>query len=70
MQEKGEENKNNIVRLIKSLTFMLEEAPELKIEEKIMVLCGIPSHTLRKPLSVSHAVILRAIAPRVAPLVF
>ena len=35
-----------------------------------MNLCGVPSHTLQKPLSISQAVILRAIAPKVAPLVF
>jgi hypothetical protein len=49
---------------------MLDHSPELKIEDKIMNLCGIPTHSLQKPLSISHAVILRAIAPKVAPLVF
>ena len=49
---------------------MLDQVPELKIEDKIMNLCGIPTHSLQKPLSVSHAVVLRAVAPKVAPLVF
>jgi len=40
------------------------------MEEKIMNLCGVPSHTLQKPLSIAQARMLRAIAPKVAPLVF
>lgn len=48
---------------------MLDKA-DLKLEEKVMTLCGVPSHTLKTPLSIAHAVILRAIAPKVAPLVF
>lgn len=49
---------------------MLEISPELKLEEKIMHLCGVPSHTAATPLSIAHAVVLRIIAPHVAPLVF
>jgi len=59
-----------IERLIGAVKFMLEQAPELKLEDKIMTLCGVPVHTLRKPLTTAQAVILRAIAPKVAPLVF
>jgi hypothetical protein len=40
------------------------------MEDKIMHLCGVPSHTLQKPLSIAQAKILRAIAPKVATLVF
>jgi len=49
---------------------MLNQAPDLKMEERIMGLCGVPSHTLETPLSIAQAIILRAIAPKVAPLVF
>jgi hypothetical protein len=56
--------------LIKSIAFMLDTAPELKLEEKIMHLCGVPTHRANTPLSVAQAVILRVIAPKVAPLVF
>jgi len=55
--------------LMKSLKYMLDKQ-ELKLEEKIMNLCGVPSHTLKTPLSTAQAVFLRAIAPKVAPLVF
>jgi len=50
--------------------FILNTAAEQKIEDKLMVLCGVPSHTLSKPLTTHQAVILRAIAPKVAPYVF
>jgi hypothetical protein len=59
-----------IERLIGSVKFMLASAPELKVEDKIMTLCGVPSHSLRTPLTMAQAVILRAIAPQVAPLIF
>ena len=49
---------------------MLETAPELRLEEKIMNLCGVPTHRTETPLTIAHAVVLRAIAPHVAPLVF
>jgi hypothetical protein len=35
-----------------------------------MNLCHIQAHSLKTPLSTAQAVILRAIAPRVAPFVF
>jgi hypothetical protein len=65
----NETSKKETEYLIKSLKYMLEK-PELKLEEKIMTLCGVPTHTLKTPLSVAHAVVLRAVAPTVAPLVF
>lgn len=67
MQNKKDKD---IEMLIKSVVYMLNEAPELKLEEKIMNLCGVPAHTIQKPLTTSQAYILRAIAPKVAPLVF
>lgn len=71
MQDKdNDQSKKDIEYLIKSLKFMLKENPELKIEEKIMHLCGVPTHSLQKPISISQAIILRAIAPVVAPVVF
>jgi hypothetical protein len=59
-----------IQHLLRSLTFMIESSPELRLEEKIMVLCGVPTHSAKTPLTVAQAVILRVIAPKVAPLVF
>lgn len=59
--------------MLASIKFMLETAPELKLEERIMHLCGVPTHSINsktRPLTKTHAVILRAIAPRVAPFVF
>jgi hypothetical protein len=68
MQDKS--NKKEIDFLIKSLKFMIESSPELGLDQKIMHLCGVPSHSLRTPLSYAQAVILRVIAPKVAPYVF
>jgi len=49
---------------------MIESSPELNLDQKIMSLCNVPSHSLRTPLSISQATILRVIAPKVAPFVF
>lgn len=35
-----------------------------------MSLCNIPSHSLKTPLTAAQAVMLRAIAPIVSPLIF
>lgn len=67
------QNLKSTEMLLLNIKFMLETAPELKLEERIMYLCGVPTHSLNlktKPLTKTHAVILRAIAPRVAPFVF
>lgn len=69
MQDK-DNNKNEIANLIKGLTFMIESSPELILDQKIMHLCSVPTHSLRAPLSIAQATILRVIAPKVAPFVF
>ena len=60
----------DIDNLSKAVAFMLENAPELKLEDKVMHLCGVPTHTTATPLTIAHAVLLRVIAPCVAPLVY
>jgi len=71
MQDKSNtKSKVEIEALIKSVTFMLDQAPDLRLEEKIMHLCGVPTHSLKTPLSIAQARMLRAIAPKVAPFVF
>jgi len=66
----SKDSKQEIQCLTRSVAFMLDSAPELRLEEKIMHLCGVPTHSAKTPLSVAHAVMLRVVAPKVAPLVF
>ena len=56
--------------LIKALNYMLNISPEMKLEEKIMNMCGVPSHNAETPLSIAHAMVLRVLAPKVSHLVF
>lgn len=49
---------------------MLETMPELKIEDKIMKICGVPTHSLKKPLTLDQAIVLKSITSKVAPFVF
>jgi len=76
LMQDSKSNQKQIDFLIKSLKFMIESSPELGLDQKInpvnlmMHLCGVPSHSLRTPLSYAQAVILRVIAPKVAPYVF
>jgi len=63
-------SQREIQYLTRSVAYMLDSAPELRLEEKIMNLCGVPVHSAKAPLTVAQAVILRVIAPKVAPLVF
>mmetsp|Transcript_34907 Transcript_34907/g.53573 ORF Transcript_34907/g.53573 Transcript_34907/m.53573 type:complete len:247 (-) Transcript_34907:1547-2287(-) len=70
IHSKDKESQKQITNLIAGVKFITETAFELKIEDKIMNLCEVPSHKLTKPLTTTQAVILRAIAPKVAPLVF
>jgi hypothetical protein len=65
----NEASKKEIEYLIMSLKYMLEKA-DLRLEEKIMSLCGVPTHSLKTPLTIAHSIMLRAIAPNVAPLIF
>ena len=44
-----------IQHLLRSLTFMIESSPELRLEEKIMVLCGVPTHSAKTPMTVAQA---------------
>jgi hypothetical protein len=68
MQDKSKQN--DITFLIKSLKFMIDSSPELNLDAKIMNLCCVPTHSLKTPLSISQATVLRVIAPKVAPMVF
>lgn len=42
----------------------------MKYEDKILNMCHIQSHSLKTPLSTAQAVLLRAIAPKVAGFIF
>jgi len=43
---------------------------ELKLEEKVMNLCHIPTHSIKNQITTSQAIMLRAIAPKVADQIF
>lgn len=70
-EAKGDESATQeIAILINSFKFMLETAWDQKYEDKIMFICKIQAHNIKNPLTTAQAVMLRAIAPKVAPFIF
>lgn len=56
--------------LIDTLVCILDNAADLHYEDKIMNMCNIHTHSLQNPLTAPQAILLRAIAPKVALSVF
>lgn len=69
-EQENEKVNRDISNLILTVKYMLANAPEVHLQEKIMQLCQIPTHSLKNPITSPQAVILRAISPQVAPFVF
>ena len=63
-----ESNEVEAERLISTLKNMMQRAPELKIENRMIVLCEINDKT--SVFSIAQARIIKALAPTIAPKVF
>ena len=55
-------------RLIVTLKFLIQKAPELRIEDRMLILCELLNREW--PFTIAQAKVLRALAPTIAPKVF
>lgn len=63
-----DENNVEAGRLIESLKFLINKAPELRLENRLLALCEISNSEVK--LSIAQASICQALAPTIAPKVF
>ena len=55
-------------RLILTLKFLISKAPELRIEDRMLILCDLLNREW--PFTIAQAKVLRALAPTIASKVF
>lgn len=46
------------MRILNLLKEMIKAAPELRLEDKLIVLCGVPNHDLSQPFTITQAKVL------------
>ena len=63
-----EKREDEADRLISTLKFLIQKAPELRIEDRMLILCDLLNR--ERPFTIAQARVLRALAPTIASKVF